>query len=67
MLLSERLRGTLTTFPPEGGVLGPHIEMGVVSDLDDSVFELRYVEGFEGRSDGCDYSDFPARIRLTRQ
>ncbi|WP_299761834.1 hypothetical protein [uncultured Dokdonia sp.] len=57
----------IETFPPEGGVIGPDIFFAPLSMTDDTVFELWYVEGFEGRSNGCDYSDFPAKIRLTKQ
>ena len=55
------------TFPPEGILIGPDSEMGIISDVDDSVFELWYVEAFEGRDEGCGFSDFPAKIRLTNQ
>ncbi len=57
----------VTSRPPEGSLLGPDIETAVISSEDDSVVEIWYVEGFEGRSDGCNYSDFPAKIRLTKQ
>ena len=53
--------------PPEGAVIGPDSEMGIISNVDDSVFELWYVEAFEGRDEGCGFSDFPAKIRLTNQ
>jgi len=48
-------------------VIGPDISFAPLFVVDDTIFELWYVEGFEGRSDGCDYSDLPAKIRLTKQ
>ena len=48
-------------------LLGPDSEPGRIDPNDDSVLELWYVEAFEGYDAFCNYSDFPAKIRLSKQ
>lgn len=48
-------------------LLGPDSEPGIIDPNDDSVLELWYVEAFEGYDAFCNYSDFPAKIRLSKQ
>jgi hypothetical protein len=48
-------------------LLGPDTEPGIIDPNDDSVLELWYVEAFEGYDAFCNYSNFPAKIRLSKQ
>lgn len=59
--------GGFSIFPPTGFIIGPDNPSGIIDPNDDTVFELHYLEGFEGRSDGCGFIDIPAKIRLSKQ
>ncbi len=48
-------------------LLGPDNPPGIANSEDDTVFELYFLEGFEGYNTGCDFTDFPAKIRLSKQ
>lgn len=48
-------------------LLGPDSPPGLVDPLDDSVFELYILEGFEGYSVKCGYSDIPSKFRFSKQ
>ena len=48
-------------------LLGPDTENAPVSLLDDSVFEIWLVEGFEGWDGRCGFGTAPSRLRFTKQ
>ncbi len=50
-----------------GMLLGPGDEIAPINVADDSVFELWFVEGFNGWDGGCGFENAPSRIRFTRQ
>lgn len=48
-------------------LLGPDSPPGLVDTIDDSVFELYILEGFEGYSVRCGYTDIPSKFRFSKQ
>ncbi len=48
-------------------LIGPDSPPGIANSNDDTVFELHYLEGFEGFNAFCDIENFPAKIRLSKQ
>lgn len=53
--------------PTDRVLIGPDNPPGIADSNDDTVFELWYLEGFEGFNTGCDFRDFPAKIRFSKQ
>lgn len=48
-------------------LLGPDSEPGLIDPNDDAVLEIWYVEAFEGYDAFCNFSNFPGKIRLSKQ
>lgn len=48
-------------------LLGPDTENAPVSLLDDSVFEVWFVEGYDGWDGRCGFGTAPSRLRFTKQ
>lgn len=48
-------------------LLGPDEEPGILDINDDSVFELHFLEAFEGFDANCGFSSFPSKIRMSKQ
>lgn len=48
-------------------LLGPGDSNASISTDDDSVFELSFVEGFDGFDGNCGFNTFSSRIRFTKQ
>ncbi|PQB04599.1 hypothetical protein [Aureitalea marina] len=48
-------------------LLGPDEENAPINPLDDSVFELWLVEGYEGWDGECGFGTAPSRLRFTKQ
>jgi len=48
-------------------VLGPDRENASINPIDDSVFELWFVEGYEGFDGDGGFGTVPSRIRFTKQ
>lgn len=56
------------TFDPSDQILlGPDNEPGLIDPNDDAVLELWYLEAFEGFDAFCNFSNFPGKIRLSKQ
>ena len=53
--------------PTDRVLLGPDYPSGLISIDDDSVFEMYVLEGFEGYNTQCEFSDYPAKIRFSKQ
>lgn len=53
--------------PTDRILMGPDNPPGLVDEIDDTVFELYILEGFEGYNTECDLVDSPAKFRLTKQ
>lgn len=48
-------------------LLGPDSEPGLIDPNDDAVLEIWYVEAFQGYDAFCNFSNFPGKIRLSKQ
>lgn len=48
-------------------LLGPDSTPGLLDPTDDTVFELWFLEAFEGFDAQCNYENFPSKIRLSKQ
>lgn len=48
-------------------LIGPDVLFGLANQADDSVFELWFLEAFEGFDAQCNYENFPSKIRLSKQ
>lgn len=48
-------------------LLGPDTENAPANPLDDSVFEVWFVEGYDGWDGRCGFGTAPSRIRFTKQ
>ena len=48
-------------------LLGPGDMNGTLDPLDDSVFELAFVEGYLGFDGNCDFGTAPSRYRFSKQ
>ncbi|MEP0266777.1 hypothetical protein [Dokdonia sp.] len=48
-------------------LLGPDAMNAFISQNDDTVFELNFVEGYRGFDGNCGIDSFPSRIRFTKQ
>jgi len=48
-------------------LLGPGDENATINPNDDSVFEVWFVEGYEGWDGGCGFGTAPSKIRFTKQ
>ena len=53
--------------PSDRVLLGPDIEPGLLDSTDDTVFELHFLEAFEGFDAFCDYANFPSKVRFSKQ
>jgi hypothetical protein len=59
--------GFMDSDPSDRVLLGPDIEPGPLDSSDDTVFELHFLEAFEGFNAFCDYTDFPSKVRFSKQ
>lgn len=49
-------------------LLGPSNDLnGTIDEIDDTVFDLRFIEGFEGNDGFCGWPVTPSTFRLTKQ
>ncbi|GGG40254.1 hypothetical protein GCM10011344_46400 [Dokdonia pacifica] len=53
--------------PSDRVLIGPDIIPATIDPNDDTVFELHFLEAFEGFDAFCDYANFPSKVRFSKQ
>lgn len=48
-------------------LIGPDVIPATIDPNDDTVFELHFLEAFEGFDAKCDFSNFPSKVRFSKQ